>query len=138
MTYLVTPELPIKIGSKEYTLDGSFKTLKEIQHLLKKDIIEVLNDMTKTNFVDCAAIIRIAIDQYGTTPPNLDVIERWIVEDVGINQIRNIIQGWLLVITTPQAAREDEIKKVGEILEGGLGLRPLMEKYFFHGETTKS
>lgn len=117
MTFLVTPEMSIKIGEKDYTLSGSMECLKKLQHHFKKDILEVLSDMPKMRFDEQAKIIEIAIDDFGTKPPAIETIETWIVDEVGIAPIRNVIQGWLLVITSPKKEREVQQKIVGEFLK---------------------
>jgi hypothetical protein len=62
-------------------------------------------------------IIEIAIDDTGTKPPELSVIEQWIIDDAGITSIRNVIQGWLVVVTSPKAEREAVSRTVGEYLK---------------------
>lgn len=121
MTYLITPETVFNIAGKDYTLSPAMECLKKIQHHFKKDILVVMQDMPETKFDDCAKVIEIAIADYGTTPPKLEVIEQWIVEEVGIPSIRNLLLAWLLLITTPKRDRGEMQEKLGESLKA-LGL----------------
>jgi hypothetical protein len=120
MTYLVSPEMELEIGGNKYVLSPSIECLKKIQHALKMDILDVIDFDTEkrgVKFDDYARIIHIAIDDYGTKPPELAAIEKWIVDDVGITNVRNILQGWLLVVTTPKKEREAIQRTVGEFLK---------------------
>lgn len=117
MSYLISPELTLNIAGKDYTLSPSVECLKKIQHYFKKDIIEVMEDMPKVSFEHHAKMIEIAIDDFGTKPPELFVIEQWIVDEVGITGIRNILEGWLLIVTQPKREREAMQKTVGKLIE---------------------
>ncbi len=76
-----------------------------------------MEEMPKISFQHHAKMIEIAIDDYGTKPPELSVIENWIVDDVGIAGIRPILEGWLLVVTQPKREREAMQEKVGKLIE---------------------
>lgn len=125
MSYLISPELTLKIWDKEYTLSPSFECLKKIQHYFKEDIIKVMELMPKTSFEHQAKMIEIAIDDYGTTPPKIEKIEEWIVDEVGIVNIRNIMEAWLLVITSPKKEREVTQAQVGKFLNAE-NLKPFL------------
>ncbi len=117
MTYLVAPEMKLEIAGKEYPLSPATECLKKIQHHFKKDILDVMQDCPKMTFDEHAKMIHLAIEDTGENPPKLEKIEQWIVEDVGIAKIRNIMQGWLLIITSPKTEREEVTKTVGEFLK---------------------
>jgi hypothetical protein len=117
MDYLVTPEMKLTIAGKEYPLSPATECLKKIQHHFKKDILDIMMECPRLKFDDHAKIIEIAIDDTGTKPPELSVIEQWIIDDAGITSIRNVIQGWLVVVTSPKAEREAVSKTVGEYLK---------------------
>jgi hypothetical protein len=128
MTYLISPEMELEIAGKKYTLSPSIECLKKIQHAMKMDILDVIDfDTGKRgiHFNDYARIIHIAIEDFGDVPPKLEYIEQWIVDDVGITKIRNILQGWLLVVTSPKKEREATQKLVGESLKA-LGLEDFL------------
>jgi hypothetical protein len=127
MDFLVTPDLPIKINGKSYNLSGSFNSLKRIQHATGKDILVTLEKFLELDFVECAKIMQIAIDEAGDKV-DIETLEEWIVDVVGISPIRSILQGWLFVCTRPKIEREEAKKTVGKILEG-LGLAPLIENF---------
>lgn len=112
MDYLVIPELKLSIAGKEYPLSPAIECLKKIQHHFKKDIIEVMRECPKLKFDDHAKIIEISIEDTGINPPDIKVIEQWIVEDVGISSIRNVMQGWLAIIVSPKVEREAVTKTV--------------------------
>lgn len=112
MDYLVIPELKLSIAGKEYPLSPATECLKKIQHHFKKDIIEVMLECPRLKFDDHAKIIEISIEDTGAKPPELQAIEQWIVDDVGIASIRNIMQGWLAIIVSPKAEREAVTKTV--------------------------
>lgn len=119
MTFLVSPEMQLEIAGKQYTLSPAMECLKKIQHYTQKDIIALLDEIPKMSFDKHAKIIEIAIADYGETPPKIEVIEQWIVDEAGITAIRNVLVGWLLLITTPKREREEMQRIVGE------GLRAL-------------
>ena len=121
MSFLVSPEMQLEIGGKAYTLSPTTACLKKIQQEFKKDILAVMLEMPRMTFDEQAKIIAIAIEDFGDVPPALSVIEEWIVDEVGLTAIRNILQGWLLVITSPKKEREAQMKTVGERL-GALGI----------------
>ena len=132
MKYLVSPEMQLEIGDKVYTLSPTVECLKKIQHALKMDIIDAIDAVGgvsgrfRISFTDYARMIHIAIDDCGDKPPAIEVIEQWIVDDIGITAIRNIMQGWLLIVTTPKRDREAMQKTVGESLKA-LGLDSIGE-----------
>ena len=117
MTYLVSPEMKLKLGEREYTLSPSVECLKKIQHHFKKDIIDVLQACPQMRFDEHAKLIEIAIDDYGDKPPAITEIEQWIVDEIGIAAVRNLVQGWLLVVTAPKTEREVVAATVGEFLK---------------------
>jgi hypothetical protein len=125
MTYLVSPEMELEIDGKSYTLSPSVECLKKIQHAMKMDIIDVIDGaggVIKVHFQDHARMIHIAIEDGGQRPPKIEEIEKWIVDEIGITAIRNIMQGWLLIVTQPKREREAMQKQVGESLKAlGLG-----------------
>jgi hypothetical protein len=109
--------MTLKIAGKDYTLSPALECLKKIQHHFQKDILKVMEECPNMRFDDHAKIIEIAIDDFGVTPPKLSDIEQWILDDCGITAIRQIIQGWLVIITSPKAEREAVTKTVGELLK---------------------
>ena len=117
MSFLVSPEMKMEIGGKAYTLSPTTECLKKIQQHFKKDILAVMLEMPQMSFDAQAKIIEIAIEDFGDVPPALSVIEQWIVDEIGITAIRNIMQGWLVIVTSPKKEREEQIKTVGEFLK---------------------
>lgn len=115
--YLVSPEWPIEIEGKRYTLDCSFRTLKAIQHAFEKDILDVLTDVSSMRFDQHARLVEIGINGSGEKSPSIDVIEQAIVDEIGIGYIRHVLNAWLIISVSPKKDRPKKAKQVTELLQ---------------------
>ncbi len=116
MTHLVTPEWTVEFGGKKHILDCSFRTLKAIQHEFKKDILDVLTDISAMRFDEHAKMIELGINGTGQVAPSLEEIEQGIIDDIGISEVRWELQAWLVMAVTPKRDREKKAKEVAELL----------------------
>lgn len=121
----MTPDRKITIGGQEYTLDGSFRTLKVIQSAFDKDILLVLTDALqfRLRFDDLARLFRIGIEGSGGTPPEIDAIEQAVVEDIGINAAAELAMEWLMAATSPKKEREGNVNGLLKAIEAEKALR---------------
>lgn len=126
MSDLSSPDRRVTIGGKEYTLDGSFRTLKAIQHACgDRDILAVLVDAIqfKLRFEQLADLIRVGVEGGGETPPDIAVIEQAVVEDIGIGDAQALVMEWLMAATSPRKEREGNVKGLRDALAAEKTLR---------------
>jgi hypothetical protein len=131
--FQITPDQTIEIAGHTYTLDGSFKTLKDIQTATKTEIIKYINGLWESPFEQMAKVIDIGIRNAQQNPPLLPTIEQAIVEEIGIIQAREKLMTWLGLAVTPKAERE---KKAKRLAEKRAELEAKREKLLSLGETT--
>lgn len=113
---MMSPDRPVTIGGQTYTLDGSFRTLKAIQTVTGKDVLDVLVDAIqgKHRFDDLANLIRLGIEGSGQQAPDIAEIE----QEIGIRQAAELVMEWLMAATSPKRDREGN---VGSGLMRGIG-----------------
>jgi hypothetical protein len=114
--HLVTPDSSITVGGQTYTLDGSFKTLKDIQHATDQEIIIFTRQLARARFDVMAKVIEIGIRNAKQTPPPIAAIEQAIVEDLGIEQTRIALYQWLAIAATAKAERKKKADEIAGIL----------------------
>jgi hypothetical protein len=123
--HLIDPSKPVTVGGKTYTLDGSFKTLKAVQHAFEKDVVDVQVEVYRgMRFDDMARLISVGIAGSGETPPALEAIEQEIVEEIGITETRYLLTEWLVLAMTPKRDREKKARAVAEAIAALRGDSP--------------
>ncbi len=117
--HLLSPDRPVTIGGKTYTLDGSFRTLKAVQHHFGKDILALAGEAMalRLRFDELAALFHLAITGSGVEPPALEVIEQAVVEDIGINDAAFLAIEWLTAAVSPKKDRAGNVRGVLKALE---------------------
>ena len=112
--HLLSPDRSIEIASTTYKLSGGLPALKAIQEKFERDILLVVADVMqfKLWFTDLAIVIRLGIVAAGETPPELEVIEAAVVEDIGINQTSHLVMEWLVAATSPKKERVGNVQGV--------------------------
>lgn len=123
--HLISPDRQVTIGKQTYTLDGSFKTLKAIQHAFGKDILLVLADsmLFRLKFDEVAQLFHIGITGSGVTPPEAEVIEKDIIEEIGINEASELAMEWLTAATSPKRERAGNVERVLKAIQAGRVIR---------------
>jgi hypothetical protein len=117
VSVLVSPDRRVTVAGKEYTLDGSFRTLKAIQHGFGKEIIGLWGTITAMAFDDLARLIALGIEGSGGKAPAPEVIEQEIVEEIGIDDTRALLVEWLLIAMSPKRDREKKARLMAEVRE---------------------
>jgi hypothetical protein len=115
MTALVTPSHKLTIGSKTFSLDGSFATLRAIQEHFEKDLLDILSGVMHFHSSEIADLIAIGINDLSKSGE----IGQAIADDVGLlthdySMLKARLTTWLHVAMTPKADRE---KKSAELQE---------------------
>ncbi len=114
---MLTPTRSIAIGGKDYSLDGSFGTLKAIQEACAKDIVVVLSDVFEMNFIHLARLVAIGSGK------DTDPIAESIVNDVGLMTqeyvvLKTEILAWLATAVSPQKDRQKKSEQMQKIVDG--------------------
>ncbi len=117
--HLLSPDRTVTLGGTTYTLDGSFRTLKAIQHHFGKEILAFAGDAMalRLRFDELAALLHIGITGGGTEPPALEAIEQAVVEDIGINDAAFLAIEWLTAAVSPKKDRAGNVRGVLKALE---------------------
>lgn len=119
--HLLSPDRTLVIDGTSYTLHGSFRTLKAIQHHFGKEILALSGEAIRfqLRFDEMAAMFRIGI-QAGDAKaeaPALEAIEQAIVEDIGINDAAYLAIEWLTAAVSPKKDRAGNVQGVLKALE---------------------
>jgi hypothetical protein len=114
----VSPSRTIKIGDKEYVLDGSFATLRAVQEAFERDVLHVLFMIPDMRLDQVAKLIHIASGK-GTS---IDQIGEEIVDKVGAitpeyTHLKTELLAWLNVAIAPKNAREKKRQEMEALLE---------------------
>lgn len=133
MTHLVSPDAIVSIAGKEYVLDGSFGTLRALQHTFGKDIIEIQSSIHKMRMDEFAKLLSVLVECAGHKLDEV-TIGAWLVDEVGItghehNMLRLRIMTFLAVAMSPNRERQKKRAEMDEILSSFSAS---------HGENTES
>ena len=118
--HLVSPDAMMSIAGKEYCLDGSFSTLKALQHAFGKDIVDVQSSIHLMRLDEFAKLLCILVECSGHRADE-GVIGAWLVDEVGIvsyeqDGLRLRIMGFLAVAMTPNREREKKRSEMANLI----------------------
>lgn len=120
---LVTPDKDIQIGERKFTLVGSFKVLKELQHAFQRDIIPIQASVMHMRQDQIAKFIAIAnaASSHSLTAPTDEEIGQLILDEMDIADndyivLKAEIMTWLLLAMTPKRDREKKRPELNEIV----------------------
>lgn len=113
---LVSPSRTVTIGTKDYLLDGSFGTLRNVQEHFKADIVRVLIAIMDMRLDEIAGLI--AIGSGGKA----DDIGQEIVDSIGVmtreySALKTQLVAWLNVAIAPKDAREKKSAEMETIIQ---------------------
>lgn len=108
----ISPYASITIGGKDYSLDCSIGTLRNIQNHFDKDIIIVQSDCFTMKFDDLAKLFSIGMQN----APSLEQIAQEIIDDIGIIKARALAASWLVIAVTPIEHRQKKAEEMKEML----------------------
>ena len=119
MDNLVIPESKITIEGKEYVLDASTKTLKDIQHAVGVEIVAFLNEHAReAGFDTIARLFDIGIrNAEGQKSPGIEAIEKHIVDEMGVRMAALTAVAWLFVAISPKRERPKKSEEMANLLQ---------------------
>lgn len=121
--HLLAPEMAVKIAGTTYVLDGSFSTLKALQHAFSKDIVDIQADVMDMRLDEFAKMLSILVSCSGGTASE-DEIGSWLVDEVGIGLskeyllLRVEIVGFLTLAMVPKRDRQKKRQEIVKMVEG--------------------
>lgn len=113
--HLVSPDYSFALAGREFALDGSFTTLKAVQHAFKEDLLAVQARVLEMRQDEIALLLATAC---GAKEQDTGA---WLLDEVGVTGpeyqlLRGHLMAWLLVAMTPKREREGQKQKMGELI----------------------
>jgi hypothetical protein len=114
----VSPSRTIKIGAKEFVLDGSFGTLRAVQEAFSRDVLQLLFLIPEMRLDQIATLIHIGSGK--ATP--VDDIGQLIVDEIGAvtpgyASLKTELLAWINVAIAPKDAREKKRAEMQAIID---------------------
>lgn len=114
--HLVSPDRQVTIGKQTYTLDGSFKTLKAIQHAFGKDILFVQAGVLDMRQDEIARLVALASgapeDEIGQ-----GILDEYDVTGADYQHLKMELLAWLAVAMSPKRDREKKRQAMQEVID---------------------
>lgn len=113
--HLVTPDYPFTLCGREFTLDGTFATLKAVQHAFREDLLAVQARVLDMRQDEVALLLATGCQA------EAEEVGTWVLDAVGLTGpeyrlLKGHLMAWLLVAITPRREREGQRRKLGELL----------------------
>ncbi|MBP3958337.1 hypothetical protein J8F10_24070 [Gemmata sp. G18] len=113
--HLVSPDYSFTLADRSFTLDGSFATLKAVQHAFKEDLLAVQARVLEMRQDEIALLLAT-----GCGEKEQDT-GAWLLDEVGVTGteyqlLRGHLMAWLLVAMTPKRERAERKKTMGELI----------------------
>lgn len=111
----VSPDYPITLAGKSFTLDGSFATLRSVQQAFRRDLIDVQASVLDMRQDEIAQLLAAATggsaDEYGAL----------LLDEIGVTSpayqmVKAHLMAWLAIAMSPKADREAARARMGELI----------------------
>lgn len=117
----VSPDALMTLAGKEYCLNGSFNTLKELQAAFGKDIVPLQSAVHTMRLDEFAKLLAVLIRCSGQDADEVKLGE-WLVDEVGIvgqeqQLLRLRVMAFLAVAMTPNRDRQKKRADMAKVIE---------------------
>src|SRR5690242_19828139 len=114
----LTPSRTVTVAGKQYTLDGSFATLRAVQEAFQKDVVQLLIGVMDMRLDEIARLVAVGSGQ----PQAADAIGQSILDDMGTMTpeyvlLKTELTAWLYVAVSPQKDREKKSEQMQALID---------------------
>jgi hypothetical protein len=112
----ISPERQIAVGGQALTLDGSFRTLKAVQHGFGQDLLRVQARVLDMRQDEVARLLALAsgLDEDAAGQMILDEVD---VAGAAYQMLKAELMAWLAVAMTPRADREKKARALDALID---------------------